>query len=438
MGEGMKSAAKPSSNISEIVSKFAKVCKFRSIGVFTSENLDNNQHELYLNNDNNFPKVVEESSSEEAGCDAIKVDPQSDAKRSGRIDQILKLFDTVSALKVAYVQLQKAHIPYDPDNIRAADGVIVSQLESLCKIKLSYKERQLKDLNSFSATSALLLAEIQVKERLLDKLKSQLKIKESKVVNFRQELHDLELRNRKMAEILNKSVKESSRMLSFASFEATVEAVSKAVHDFSKPLIALMKVSDWDLDKAAEAIERSVVYSKRSHKKYAFEAYIARRMFNEFLPQSCNVDRIMKLDDPIDALIIDTQSAFAQFCREKYLSILHPMMEKSFFGSVDHRTLVSNGMHPQTPFYRAFVKMARCVWILQAAAASVEPRGEIFGVKRGSHFSNMYMESVEEFNKDVVLNLGHEKCRVELMVMPGFLIGNTVIRSRVYLSNMDE
>ncbi|KAJ6758228.1 PROTEIN GRAVITROPIC IN THE LIGHT 1 [Salix koriyanagi] len=55
---------------------------------------------------------------------------------------IAELFDTVSALKLAYVQLQEAHIPYDPDNIVSADELVVAQLEALCKSKKAFKEKQ--------------------------------------------------------------------------------------------------------------------------------------------------------------------------------------------------------------------------------------------------------------------------------------------------------
>lgn len=459
-GQGMECAVKiskpHSNNISDIVSKFAKACKYRSIGVFSSENPHLNYHGLSLTNGKYGPLVSEELGSdanEEAESNAVKVHPepvgvQSEVKNcSVRVPvgfrgevkscgdgEILKLFDAVSALKLAYVQLQQAHVPYDPDKIRAADELIVSQLESLCKIKQAYKERQLKGLKSASACSTILHGELRVREKLLNQLKSGVKEKESRVVALRQELWDSVSRNKKLAEELKKR-EEDVKVLNFSYVEEIVGAVSKAIHDFAKPLISLMKVSGWDLDQAANSIEGSVVYSKRSHKKYAFEAYIARRMFHRFSFQSLSVNTLKKYDDPIDALIEDPKSSFATYCREKYLSIVHPAMEIAFFGNVDHRTFVSNGFHPPTPFYAAFVKMARSVWILQGTAASMEPTCEIFRVERGRDFSNLYMEYVEEISEDKVpLNKEQEKLKVEFMVMPGFIIGDNIIKSRVYLS----
>ncbi|KAJ0817962.1 putative 4-hydroxy-2-oxoheptanedioate aldolase [Helianthus annuus] len=41
----------------------------------------------------------------------------------------------MSKLKLAYVQLQEAHIPYNPDKIRTADELVLSNLDKLCKVR---------------------------------------------------------------------------------------------------------------------------------------------------------------------------------------------------------------------------------------------------------------------------------------------------------------
>jgi hypothetical protein len=51
-------------------------------------------------------------------------------------------------------------------------------------------------------------------------------------------------------------------------------------------------------------------------------------------------------------------------------------------------------------------------------------------VKKGSEFSDIHMESVV---KNIILEDGAERPKVGLMIMPGFLIGTSVIQSRVYL-----
>ena len=110
-----------------------------------------------------------------------------------------------------------------------------------------------------------------------------------------------------------------------------------------------------------------------------------------------------------------------KFCRSKYLILIHLKMEASFFG------------HPRTGFYQAFLQLAKSVWILHRLAYSFDPAAKIFQVKKGSEFSDSYMESVL---KNIVVDEKGESPRVGLMVMPGFWIGGSVVQSRVYVSGV--
>ncbi|XVF05844.1 hypothetical protein REPUB_Repub05bG0208300 [Reevesia pubescens] len=428
--------SKPSSNISELVSKFSKVCKLRSIGVFSAENP--------LPSSNNNASFGEDGSdnTEETECDGQKIHSQP-ADVSFQSDicgeaEILLLFDTLSGLKLAYVKLQEAHIPYDPAKIIATDELVVSKLETLCMIKRAYKEKQFSKLKLDSSSLELLRSEVEVNERLLEKLKSENKTKDLEIVRLKEELQDSAFRNAKLVEIIRRErvERKNARVLDVIMFQNSFKAASKSIRDFAKPLISLMMASGWDLDLAAKSIDNGVAYARRPHKKYAFEAYIAWRMFHGMLLESYNVNDIMKFDDPIDALIENPNSDFAKFCRRKYLLVVHPMMEMSFFGNLDHRNFISSGKHPRTPFYHIFVKMAKWVWILPGIACSIDPEAKIFVVKRGNKFSHVYMESIVQDRGPVSSDEGQTTQRVELMVMPGFRIRETVVRSQVYLSKI--
>ncbi|RLN41981.1 hypothetical protein C2845_PM01G43710 [Panicum miliaceum] len=52
-------------------------------------------------------------------------------------------------------------------------------------------------------------------------------------------------------------------------FTSAVDNAYQLMHDFSKPLLNMMKTAGWDLDAAANAIETAVVYT-RTHKKLAY------------------------------------------------------------------------------------------------------------------------------------------------------------------------
>lgn len=431
---------KPNSNISEMVCKFAKVYKLKSIGVFSSEipNL-NHLHRPICNG-----VTLSENSGEEIKCygqkvhlHPIGVKTKQDACAALELEVMKKMFDTVSSLKLAYLQLQQAHIPYDPRKIVVADDLVVAELEKLCKFKREYKEMQSKKALISAELSDLLLAEIVAKEVFLGKLKSRKSAKDSEILRLRQELQGLEMGNKSLAEkIKQKRLEErKASVLSVTKFRNVFKAASKSIHDFAKPLISLMKASGWDLDRAAKSIENAAVYSKRCDKKYAFEAYISRRMFHGIALTSYDVSDVMKYDDPFDALMENPDSDFAKFCQAKYLFVVHPKMEESFFGNLAHHTFVMSGKHPRTEFYQLFAKMAKWVWVLLGSVASIDPDVTMFSVSRGSMFSSLYMESVEEEKESATLpDKARATYKVQFMIMPGFKIGQTMVKSRVYVS----
>ncbi|KAG2394993.1 Protein GRAVITROPIC IN THE LIGHT 1 [Vigna angularis] len=417
---------KSNSNMSDTVCKF---CALKSIGVLPSQ-VPNLRH---------FHKsiCVGASPSEDRNV-ANKVIEMATGEGSCSGEEIMKIFDTVSALKSAYLQLQQAHIPYDPQKIITSYQGVDAELEKLCKFKHAYKEKRYRKTKSYSKASCfdLLQSEIGRKEAFFRKLNSLNSVKDSQILRLQQELQDLEMGNKNLRKMIKRiSQKREASVLSAAKFEDFFKAAAKSIHDFSKPLISLIKASGWDLDMAAKCIENAAVYSKGCDKKYAFEAYIARRMFHGVSLTSYDVSDIVKFDDPIDALMENPNSDFSKFCGTKYLLVVHPTMEESFFGNLDHRTLILGGKHPRTEFYQLFAKVAKWVWVLLGSAVSIDANATMFSVNRESMFSGLYMESVEEEGKNAVLSdLERASYKVQFMVMPGFKVAEALVKSRVYIS----
>ncbi|BFG21718.1 hypothetical protein CerSpe_079910 [Prunus speciosa] len=380
---------------------------------------------------------------------------------------ISKVFTNISSLKSAYIQLQAAHTPYDPEKIQAADKLVISELKNLSELKHFYRENNPSPVCA-SPQDSRLAAEIQEQQILLKtygvmvkKFQSEIQNKDSEILQLQQHIEEAKQKQAKLEKNLKlrgMSTKESEGSadengfppvdLTPDLFTSVVEAAYKAIHDFSKPLINMMKAAGWDLDAAANSIEPSVVYAKRAHKKYAFESHICQRMFSGFQQESfsLNLDNLtvtkesffhqfltLRDMDPLDMLGQNPDSVFGRFCRSKYLVVVHPKMETSFFGNLDQRNYVMGGGHPRTPFYQAFLKLAKSIWLLHRLAHSFDPRVEVFQVKRGSEFSEVYMDSVV---KNLIMDESDQKPKVGLMVMPGFWIGGGVIQSRVYLSGM--
>jgi hypothetical protein len=280
--------------------------------------------------------------------------------------------------------------------------------------------------------------EIVAKEDFLGKLKSRKSSKDSKILRLRHLLHDLEIRNENLNEKIRQirlEHRKKESVLSVAKFQDVFKAASKSIHDFAKPLINLMKASGWDLDMATKSIESDAVYSKKCDKKYAFEAYIARRMFHNIALTSYDVSDVMKFDDPVDALMENPYSDFAKFCQVKYLLVVPSEMEESFFGNLDYHNFVMSGKHPRTEFYQLFAKMAKWIWVLLGSAVSIDPNATMFSVSKGSIFSNLYMESVKKENEFAILSDEEQATyKVQFMIMPGFKIGSAIVKAQVYAS----
>lgn len=348
---------------------------------------------------------------------------------------LLKLLDSISSLKLAYVQLQQAHIPYDPNEIKNSDKLITSQLESLSKLESLYNEK-LINKPKIRTSASLKIKEI---EKLLVVLQSIVQDKESEIERLSLEIHKLGIGNSELTEKVEKQP-SCERRLNLVNRELTpnlfaevVGFASRSLHDFTKPLISLMRVSGWNLDLAVECMYRKTVFHERSHKKYTFDAYLSRVMLSDVQEGFFSMhhfDRVMGASDPFDVLITDPNSDFSIFCREKYLDAIPKEMEDSFFGNLDHRVFLISGGHPRTPFYECFVKMARWVWALKVMSLTFIPKAEMFFVREMDSFVNDFMESVVT---EMTPKRGR-MAKVGFTVMPGFKIGENVIRCRVYLS----
>lgn len=417
-----------------------------------------------------LPSGVKDNQLRESNSQKVHPQPMEEAMNQNpeALEALVsKIFANISSLKSAYIELQAAHTPYDPDKIQAADKHVISELKNLSELKHFYRENNPKPA-CISPQDSRLAAEIQEQQSLLKtyevmvkKFQSEIQNKDSEIHQLQQHIEDANQKRVKLEKNLKLrglSTKESEGSgdengffpvdLTPDLFTQAVEAAYKAIHDFSKPLINMMKAAGWDLDAAANSIEPNVVYAKRAHKKYAFESHICQRMFTGFQQEDFSVKSenlivnkesffhqflALREIDPLDVLGQNPDSNFGKFCRSKYLAVLHPKMEASFFGNLDQRNFVMGGGHPRTPFYQAFLKLAKSIWLLHRLAYSFEPNVKVFQVNKGSEFSEVYMESVI---KNLIIDENDQKPTVGLMVMPGFWIGGSVIQSRVYLSGV--
>uniref|UniRef100_A0A0D9V799 Uncharacterized protein n=1 Tax=Leersia perrieri TaxID=77586 RepID=A0A0D9V799_9ORYZ len=348
---------------------------------------------------------------------------------------IERLLDSISGLKLNYVKFQQALVPYDPEEITIADDRFMSELQETAGLKDLYV-----NMNKWKNPmyQCYVSSRIQEQQMLAVELQAGMCKRDSEIACLRAELDELERKNMELTEKIGQNASHKERSfaigmgVSTGMFMEVFELSSKSIHDFAKLVTRWMKLSRWNLGNLTLPIGSSVIYEKRSHKKYAVEAYFACKMLmgdkEDYLSLDA-FDYIMSFKDPFDALMKAPTSCFGRFCRAKYLATVPPGMEDSFFGNLDHRSFIQNGGHPKTPFYQAFVTMSRYVWASLAIARSLNPKAEMFHVKNGTEFRSKHMECVP-----AKITTGEDKACVGFTVMPGFKIGCTVIRCRVYLS----
>ncbi|KAE8702302.1 hypothetical protein F3Y22_tig00110483pilonHSYRG00111 [Hibiscus syriacus] len=374
-----------------------------------------------------------------------------------------KIFATVSAIKAEYAHLQYAQSPYDAEGIQAADRSIVSDLKKLSELKQCFLKKQYDP----SPEHAIFLADLQEHKCLLKtfeimgkKLESQLKLKESEIIFLREKLDESNKQNRLLEKRLNQIgqlfVLDNLNLSSLnpSHFITILGQTVKSVRNFVRLIIDEMKLADWDIDAAASSIQQGVAYWKADDKCFAFESFICREMFKAFHhpyfsifgsskpegkkhPQ-VSFDRFMELKSLRikEYLAMKPKSTFAKFCRAKYLQVVHPKMESSFFDNLSSRDMVSSYQFPDTTFFTLFVEMAKRVWLLHCLAFAFEPEASIFQISRGCRFSEVFMESVTQeafLSSDIT---PESELRVAFTVVPGFMIGKTVIQAQVYLSQM--
>ncbi|TKY49196.1 IRK-interacting protein [Spatholobus suberectus] len=372
---------------------------------------------------------------------------------------LAKLFASISTVKAAYAQLQHAQSPFEPDGIEAADRLLVSELKNLSELKQCYLKKQCDP----SPKTAILVAEskelqgvIKTYEIMGKKLESQVRLKDSEIMFLREKLEEANGQNKAIEKRLNQSgqlsVLDNLHIsgLSPGHFITVLRHTVRSIRNFVRLVVDEMRSAGWDVDAAVGAIEQNVVYFIEDHKCFAIEAFVCREMFdafhfpnfslsNESLPDRSRRQQWffgkfneLKSMKAKDFLAEKPRSSFAKFCRVKYLRLVHPKMEASFFGNTSHRNLVNAGEFPHTAFFTSFAEMAKRVWLLHCLAFSFEPQASIFQVGKGCRFSDVYMESV---NDEMFLHSDQESDpQVAFTVVPGFRIGKTVIQCQVYLS----
>ncbi|CAK9164258.1 unnamed protein product [Ilex paraguariensis] len=453
---------------------------------------DESEDEKYRSEDEDDEKEEEEEDGEEEEREeGFRVwEGTKEEARNERVTELEMLigevFEAVSAMKRAYVSLQEAHCPWDPDKMRVSDVTVVAELRRLGVLRERFRRSVGRECSggggrgTWRVGAATLREVVAPYEAAVEELKREVKSKEVEVENLREKLKTATSRNGSGKKGRSQSHHQSKRRVSCSSqaqvavatspapelFEATMSLVKEASKSFTSLLLSLMRSAHWDITAAVRSIEAasysttatatsmtdSIVGS--NHAKYALESYVNRKVFQGFDHETFYLDgslssllnpdqyrrdcftqyRDMKAMDPIELLGILPTCSFGKFCSNKYLSIVHQKMEESLFGDLDQRRQVLNGNHPRSEFYGEFLRLAKAVWLLHLLAFSLDPPPSHFEASKGAVFHPQYMESVVRINDGGRMVVGGGQV-VGFPVSPGFKLGvnGCVIKARVYV-----
>ncbi|KAM1662083.1 hypothetical protein ACFX1X_004909 [Malus domestica] len=369
---------------------------------------------------------------------------------------LAKLFAGITSIKAAYAELQMAQDPYNNEAIQTADQSVVNELKSISELKRSFLKKEL----DLSPQVTLMLAEIQEQQAMMKtyeitikKLESESEKKDSDISSLQKKLQDLVLSNKCSEKRLNDSGSSSLSIfdnirhseLNPTHFVQFQQQALKSIKSFVRLMIREMESANWDLSIAVGFIEPGSVFEKQSHRCFAFESFVSKTLLEGFnnpnfgLPSDSLspsnkthllfFQKFKKLvsENPKNFLTQNPSSSFCKFTKAKYLQLVHAKMECSLFGNLNMRKVVSSGGVPDSAFFAAFADAAMRVWLLHCLAFSFEQQVSIFQVKKGSRFSEVFMESVTADDVDM-------EPLVSFTVVPGFKIGKTVVQSLVYLS----
>ncbi|KAL3829100.1 hypothetical protein ACJIZ3_017902 [Penstemon smallii] len=469
-----KSMANKVSNFSDLIQRVTASCLLHPLTRpdhlgedDNSEDEERTPEEFKINSSINYDNEEEEEEEE----------VQEPLPRILEMEMLMgQVFDAISSMKRAYVSLQEAHSPWDPDKMRVADVAVVAELRRLGLLRERYRRSGGSGEGGGGSGrwrfgAAALREVVAPYEAAVVDLQREVKAKQAEVDNLRDKLKTAALVARSSGKSKGKSKRRVSCTTQVAAapamelFEATMGLVKEASKAFTSVLLSLMRSAHWDIAAAVRSIEAASSTATTTttftdslvganHAKYALESYINRKIFQGFDHETFYMDgsltsilhpdqhrrdcftqyRDMKAMDPIELVSILPTCSFGNFCFKKYLSIVHPKMEESLFGDLEQRRQVLDGHHPRSQFYGEFLGLAKAVWLLHLLAFSLEPPPSHFEASRGADFHSQYMESVVRISGGG----GGAKVGMSMVVgfpvSPGFKLGNgSIIKARVYL-----
>ncbi|XP_076885985.1 protein GRAVITROPIC IN THE LIGHT 1-like [Bidens hawaiensis] len=214
------------------------------------------------------------------------------------------VFETVSLMKKAYVSMQQAHCPWDPDKMRSADVAVVAEMRKLGFLRERFRRRVMRGGGGGAVVAGVTVREVVAPyEAAMEEMKTEVKSKQAEIDNLKEKLSMVAVGGggtngrKSRSHQSKKKVNYSSQLQVSPSpmpehFESCISSVKEASKSFTSLLFSLMKSSHWDIAATVRSIEASTTPTTTTtttdsivgpnHAKYALESYINRKLFQGF------------------------------------------------------------------------------------------------------------------------------------------------------------
>lgn len=106
-------------------------------------------------------------------------------------DLMEEVFEAVSSVKRAYVRLQEAHCPWDPEKMRVADVAVVAELKRLGTLRERFRRRGRGGGGTKRLDPYIGVAVVGPYEAALEEVKREVKAKEAEVEGLKEKLRDV-------------------------------------------------------------------------------------------------------------------------------------------------------------------------------------------------------------------------------------------------------
>lgn len=184
------------SNFSDLIQRVTASCLLHPLATAAAA-VKEDDNSPYESEDNRNDSEEEENENDDEYEDEERLVGPLKAFKVKQMEALMEqVFETVSSMKRAYVRLQEAHSPWDPERMRSADVAVVSELRKLAVLRERFRRsgggdddgRRKGRRRGGGGGVASVREVVAPYEAVVEELKKEVKVKDLEVKNLREKL----------------------------------------------------------------------------------------------------------------------------------------------------------------------------------------------------------------------------------------------------------